>query len=86
MGFIVGHHVGMATDDKMLARKLGNHIRALRGAAGWTQEDLADVCGIHANFIGTLERGEQVMSIEIARRIAAGLGRKLSELLNEVGE
>lgn len=86
MGFTVGHHFGMADDGKALARKVGEHIRVLRVERGWTQEDLADVCGLHANYVGTVERGEQVMSLEIARRVAAGLGLKLSELLETVGE
>jgi len=72
--------------DKSLARKLGERIRVLRVAAGLTQEDLADVCGVHANYIGTVERGEQVMSLAVARRVAAGLGMRLSGLLAEVGE
>lgn len=86
MGFVVDHHVGMATDDKTLAWKLGERIRVLRVERGWTQEDFADVCGLHANYVGTIERAEQVMSVEIARRVAEGLGMKLSVLLDEVGE
>ena len=73
-------------DDKAFTRKLGEHIRQIRVEKGWTQEDLADACRIHANFAGTIERGEQTMSLEVARRVAEGLGLKLSELLTEVGE
>ena len=86
MGFTVGHHFGMADDGKTLARKVGERIRVFRVAAGMTQEDLADVCGLHAKYVGTVERGEQVMSLEVARRVAEGLGMKLSELLETVGE
>ena len=73
-------------DDKTLTRKLGERIRVLRVEQGWTQEDFADICSLHTNYVGNVERAEQTMSLEVARRVAEGLGMKLSELLAEVGE
>lgn len=42
------------------ARELGQAIRALRRARGWTQADLARVAGISRPALIRLERGESV--------------------------
>jgi len=51
----------MATVDY---KDLGKRIRELRRSTGLTQEVLAEKCGISASFLGHIERGTRVASIE----------------------
>ena len=44
--------------SKRVLKALGLRIRDLRRAQGLSQEDLADKCGVHRTFMGTVERGE----------------------------
>ena len=64
---------------------VGRRIRALRRAAGWTLEDLAERADLHPNFLGLLERGRKNPSIDVLSRVAVGLGVELASLL-DVGE
>ena len=43
---------------------IGMRIRKLRRAEGITQEELADKIGISASFMGHIERGSRVASLE----------------------
>jgi transcriptional regulator with XRE-family HTH domain len=62
---------------------LGERIRDLRKARGWSQERFADVCGVHRTYMGHLERGEKNVSFNTLVRLADALGITLSELLAE---
>lgn len=45
-------------------KDLGKRVRELRRSMGLTQEVLAEKCGISASFLGHIERGTRVASIE----------------------
>lgn len=45
-------------------KDLGKRVRELRRKLGFTQEILAEKCGISASFLGHIERGTRVASIE----------------------
>ena len=61
-----------------LAQALGRRIRVLRAARGWSQEVLAEVAGVHRNYIGQVERGAVKVSVvqlaKIARALEVGVG------------
>lgn len=63
-----------------LAKRVGAIIRQLRLEAGLSQEDFADRCGLHRTYIGCVERGEKVITIETANKIAGALGLSLAQL------
>lgn len=44
--------------------KIGERIRQVRKARGWSQEQLAKKCGISLNFMGKIERGDRKMSMD----------------------
>ncbi|OQA61460.1 MAG: HTH-type transcriptional regulator SinR [Candidatus Atribacteria bacterium ADurb.Bin276] len=41
----------------MVEETIGERIRKLREAKGWSQEDLAKACSMTTNYIGNVERG-----------------------------
>jgi transcriptional regulator with XRE-family HTH domain len=71
----------MNIDDRRFLQHLGYRIRELRTARKLTQADLAEKCGLHRTFIGSVERGERNVSILNLRLIARVLRAELAELL-----
>jgi len=65
-----------------LQKQLGLRIRKLRIKKGYTQESFADALGLHRNFMGSVERGEQNLTLKSLRHIAQGLGTTMSKLLS----
>ena len=45
-------------------KDIGIRIRALRRSAGYTQEELAEKVGISASFMGHIERGSRIASLD----------------------
>jgi len=66
--------------SKTIRNKFGKRVRELRKQKGWSQEDLADKAGLHRTYVGTVERGEQNISIDNIEKIAKTLGRSLEYL------
>ncbi|MFM7371852.1 MAG: helix-turn-helix domain-containing protein [Sphaerospermopsis kisseleviana] len=62
-------------------QKFGEHIRTIRKAQGLSQEQLAELSGLHRNYIGGVERGERNLALLNIIRIAHALGMSPSELL-----
>ena len=67
-----------------LQAAVGNRIRELRKERGWSQEKLADICGIHRSHMGEIERGQKDVTISTLRKISKGLGLTVSLLLRGV--
>ncbi len=60
---------------------IGPRVRALREATGLSLRDLAERSGVSAPMLSQVERGETSPTLQIASRIAQGLGLRLSQLL-----
>ena len=71
----------MSKDPKIV---VGNNIRRLRRDIGWSQEKLADTCGLHRTYIGAVERGERNVSLENIVEIARALGVRPAKLMEDV--
>lgn len=52
----------------------GERVRKRRRELGWSQERLADECGIHYSYVSSLERGRRNVGLAIIVRIADTLG------------
>ncbi|OMF55216.1 helix-turn-helix transcriptional regulator [Paenibacillus sp. FSL R5-0766] len=63
-----------------LPEDVGNRIRELRKAKGWTQEQLAEAAGLHYSYIGGVERGDRNISLETLEKIIIGLQIPANEL------
>lgn len=70
--------------DKQLARLFGKTVRYLRQERSISQEAFALLCGVHRTYMGSIERGEKMVSIETASKIAKAFDIPLSRLFVEV--
>lgn len=61
--------------------KMGMRIRQVRKAKGWSQDTLAKKCGICMSFLGHIERGSRIMSLETFVNICTALDAGADELL-----
>ena len=59
---------------------IGINIRKYREAKSITQEKLSKICGLHRNYIGSVEKGERNISIKSLEKIADGLNVTISKL------
>jgi transcriptional regulator with XRE-family HTH domain len=69
--------------EKQLAKlqvTFGSTVREMRHERLLTQEELAEHAGLHANYIGSVERGERNVSLFNIWRIALALGVTVAEL------
>ena len=51
-------------------KQIGDTIRFQRKNAGLTQEKLAEAVDLNSKYLGEIERGEKIISIEALLRIA----------------
>jgi transcriptional regulator with XRE-family HTH domain len=66
-----------------LAKKLGARVRARRGVKGWSQAELAEAVGVGANYVGILERGQKLPTLDTLAAFAKALGCSPAELLDD---
>jgi transcriptional regulator with XRE-family HTH domain len=48
-----------------------------------TEEELAEIVGLHRTHVGSVERGERNVSVDNMEAIAQALEEKVSDLLRE---
>ena len=65
-------------------KKLGERIRTFRKQVGWSQEELAEACGLHRTYVGAVERGERNVSLINIVQFARALQVKPSDLLEDI--
>ena len=64
--------------------KLGERIQARRREHGWSQDELAEHCGMSGTAISEIERAAAFVTVESLFLIAAALGVQASTLLMEL--
>ncbi len=65
-----------------ICTRLGQNVRKLREAKGWSQEDYADRAGIHRTYVSDIERGRRNPTITVVERLAQPLGVTTGSLLD----
>ena len=69
---------------KSSARRIfAENLRKARLAKKLSQEDLAEVSGLHRTYVGSVERAERNVSIDNMERLSAAVGISMPELLKE---
>ena len=61
--------------------KFGQRVRELRQERNLTQQQLADISGLHKNYIGMVERGERNPSLLNIDILARSFKVDISELM-----
>lgn len=64
-----------------LRQRFGQVVRVTREDRGWSQEQLAGRADLNRSYLGEIERGTVMPSIETAAKLAAALGVSLSSLI-----
>ena len=70
----------------MQYNSIGSNIRKFRTEKKLRQEDLAERAGLSANYIGMVERGEKIPSLESFISIVNALGVSADMVLHDVLE
>lgn len=68
-------------DSATALSAFGSRIRALRTSQGISQETLAERCGLHRTYVGSLERGERNVALINILRLADGLASDPCDLI-----
>ena len=63
---------------------IGKNIRKFRHHRGLRQEDLAEITGLSTNYIGAVERGEKIPSLETFIDILNALSVSADVVLSDV--
>jgi transcriptional regulator with XRE-family HTH domain len=67
-----------------IQKTLGSRIRELRLKRGWSQEEFADICGIHRSHMGEIERGETNLTLSTLLTISQKLEVSISSLFKGI--
>ena len=68
----------------MKFESIGKNIRRFRKERGYRQEDLAEMVGLSVNYMGAIERGEKLPSLETFITIVNCLGASADFILADV--
>lgn len=61
--------------------RFGQRVREERLKQGLSQEQLAELAGVHRTYIGMIERAEKNITLENIEKLAKALNLKPEELL-----
>ncbi len=67
--------------SSLLTDILAANIRAFREEKGLSQEDFADICGLHRTYVGSVERGERNVTLSTLEVFASVMGVTVPQLL-----
>ena len=56
-----------------IIKVFGKNVRRFRNQRGYSQEELADICGLHRTYISDIERFKRSISLENIQKIADAL-------------
>jgi transcriptional regulator with XRE-family HTH domain len=73
-----------AQKSRSIVDRFPEVLRKVRTDKGLSQEELADLAGLHRTYISQIERGLKSPSLRSLEKIANGLGITLSELLRRL--
>ena len=57
-----------------IIKVFGKNVRKYRNNCGYSQEELAGICGLHRTYISDIERFKRSISLDNIQKIADALG------------
>jgi len=73
----------MRKPSQQLLNILSQNIHRLRQKQCLSQEELAELCGYHRTYIGSVERGERNVTLSTLEGLAKTLNVTIHQLLEE---
>ena len=70
--------------EEALAARFGRLVRRLRVEKGYSQEEFSFRVGLHQTYVSSVERGERIVTIGTADKIARALGTTLASMFSEL--
>ena len=61
--------------------QFGERVRARRKVLGLSQEELAELAGVHRTYVGMIERGEKNITLRNIAKLAKALKTPIHDLL-----
>ncbi|MBZ0318703.1 MAG: helix-turn-helix domain-containing protein [Anaerolineae bacterium] len=68
-------------DIEIILRQFGKNVRYWRKIRGFSQEELAERCGLHRTYIGGIERGERNVALINIVKLSTALEVSVSNLI-----
>lgn len=68
-----------------LQERIALNVKIFRLRMGLSQEELADICGYHRTYIGSIERSERNITVSTLEALAVALKVEPTELLRDHG-
>ena len=69
-------------EDSSARSIFASNLRKIRLVKNLSQEQLAELSGLHRTYVGSVERGERNISIDNVGALAKALGVSAAELLD----
>ncbi len=73
--------MGSMRKNAKLPKVLGKRVQRYRKKTGMSQEEVAHKVGISRAYMGYIEQGRNIPSLEVLQKVAKVLKVKLNELL-----
>jgi transcriptional regulator with XRE-family HTH domain len=67
-----------------LQKRFGERVRKLRLKKHLSQDEFADIAGLHRAYIGTVERGQTNITLRNMYILAKSLGVKMTDLIRGI--
>lgn len=71
--------------DQAVYEALGRAVQARRKKLNLSQEDLAHLAGLHAAYVGGVERGERNLALKNIAKLCKALKMSAAELFKAAG-
>ncbi|MCL2522276.1 MAG: helix-turn-helix domain-containing protein [Erysipelotrichales bacterium] len=68
--------------NRQVGKMLGQRIRSLRQARGYSQEELAELAELHRTYIGQIERAEKNITFINLDRIIRALNSNINDFFD----
>lgn len=65
-----------------IRRRVGQQIKVLREAKGWSQEELADKASLHRTYVSGVERGIRNPTLTVLERFAKAFSVSFGKLID----
>jgi transcriptional regulator with XRE-family HTH domain len=70
--------------NREAAERLGKNLWLARRRAGYSQEALGAICGLHRTEIGFVENGERLPRVDTLMKLAGALGLGVQALVDGI--